>query len=64
MSWKRPRRKYRIRRKRRHDGLGETVADRAATEVVGEFGCCLVEAVVGATVLAALIAVPAQVLLR
>ena len=63
MTRERPRRTYRIRRKRRDDGSGRTEADDPAIEVVGEFGCCLVEAVLAASVVAALIVVPAHLLL-
>ena len=55
----RPKRKYRLRRKRPDrqplDGLAEDVA----SEVVMQFGCCLVEAVSAAGIVIFLFAVPA-----
>ena len=63
MSRGAPKRKFRIRRKRRDGSLAGDAADDAGHQVVAEFGCCLVEAVTGATVLAALMIVPAYYLL-
>jgi hypothetical protein len=47
-----PKRRYRVRRKRRSDWTDD------ATDVVGEFGCCLVEAVTASAIIIALVAVP------
>ena len=67
MSRGAPKRKLRIRRRRRHGGIAADIADgvdaAAGGEVVAQLGCCLVEAVTGATVLAALMIVPAYYLL-
>ena len=43
--------------------LAEAAADSAGGEVVGSFGCCVVEAVCAASVLAALLLVPTFLLL-
>jgi hypothetical protein len=50
-------RRYRLRRKRRDDAA-DRAPDATDAEVVGEFGCCLVETVGGLSVLAALMFVP------
>jgi hypothetical protein len=48
------RRRIRVRRKRRDEsGLADGLADGAA-----EFGCCLFEVVIGATVFVGVLAVP------
>ena len=68
MTWRRSRRRLRLRRKRKGESTVSKVSDGVdagdAVEVVGEFGCCLVEAVGSAAVLAALLTVPAYLLLR
>ncbi len=64
MSGKAPnRRRLRIRRKGWHEDLAETAIDVAATDVVAEFGCCFIEAIAAASILVAMIAVPAHLLL-
>ena len=61
-------RKLRVRRKRRHEGFAGDVADEVGTaagpEVVGEFGCCVVEAVGSVSILVGLLLVPTYLLLR
>jgi hypothetical protein len=51
-------RRLRVRRKRRDGSIVGDLADEAGGEVVAEFGCCLVEAVGGLSVLVALMFVP------
>ena len=58
MSGEKPRRKLRVRRKRSSDDVVETATD----PVVMDLGCCLVEAVLSASILAALLIVPARML--
>ena len=52
-------RRLRIRRKRRDGGIVGDGATTAGVQVVAETGCCLVEAVVSASVVLALLSVPA-----
>ena len=67
MIARRPRRRLRLRRKRKDESFVSKASDRVdagdAVEVVGEFGCCLVEAVGSAAILLALLSVPAYLLL-
>lgn len=58
-----PKRTYRIRRADSGDIPAGGLAEDVAAEVIFRTGCCLVEAVVSASVLAALIVVPAHLLL-
>lgn len=79
MSERSSRRRLRLRRKRKGESFGSKlsdtgnvakpadgsgwVAEEIAAEVVFRSGCCLLEAVVSASVLAALLTVPAYFLL-
>ena len=63
MTGGRPRRRLRIRRKRRGESLAEVV-EAAGNEVVLEAGCCFVEAIGSAVVMAAILTVPAYLLLH
>ena len=67
MTGRRSRRRLRLRRKRKDESFVSKASDYVdsgqAVEVVGEFGCCLVEAVGSAAVLLALLTVPAYLLL-
>ena len=56
-----PKRRVKIRRKRRSDGLVD--ADDAL-DAVGTFGCCLFEIALAASALAALVTVPAVLLIK
>ena len=58
------RRRLRLRRKRKGESRAADAVEGASDEVVLEVGCCLVEAVASASVLAALLTVPAYLLLR
>ena len=60
MTRGKPKRRLRVRRKRR----GEDLAEAAGEEVVWQMGCCLVETVVGVSILIGLLAVPMSLLLR
>jgi hypothetical protein len=54
------RRRLRVRRRKRGDkSFGRDVAEDTGSEVVAEFGCCLVEAVGSASILIGLLFVPA-----
>lgn len=79
MRGRRPRRRLRIRRKRKGETFGSKLKDTAlegaaefglkvgvdaGTRVVGHMGGCVVEAVGGAAILVALLAVPAFLLIR
>jgi hypothetical protein len=75
---KRPRRRLRIRRKRKGETFGSKVKDAAEAaveiglevaapsggQVIGHLGGCVIEAIGGAAVLAALLTVPAYLLIR
>ena len=76
MSRGAPKRRYRLRRRRRRDNPAreavkegadlavECFADDAADgEVVGSFGCCVVEAVGSVSILIGLVFVPAYLML-
>ena len=63
MTGGRSKRRLRLRRKRKGENAADAV-ETAGNEVVLEAGCCLVEAVGSATFLAALLTVPAYLLLR
>ena len=58
------RRRLRIRRKRKGESWVADAADAADGEVVAQLGCCLVEAVASAIVVAALLTVPPYLLLH
>ena len=70
MSRGRPRRRLRIRRKRKGksiasqfaEGAGNAAGDKVV-EVVGEYGCLVVESVISASILALLV-IPAYLLMR
>ena len=62
MTRGRSRRRLRLRRKRKGEDVLDGV-EAAGNEVVLQAGCCLVEAVVSASVLVALLSVPAYLLL-
>ena len=68
MTRKGPRRRLRIRRKRKGESFAsealEATGNAVSHQVVGEFGGCVVEAIGGAAVLLALLAVPAYLLMR
>jgi hypothetical protein len=53
------RRRLHVRRKRKGKRLAREAVEEAGGEVVLETGCCLVEAVVSASVVMALLSVPA-----
>ena len=56
-------RRYRIRRKRKGDGVVADAAETVGGEVVAEFGCCLIEAVGSLSILVGLLLVPTYLLL-
>lgn len=59
-------RRYRVRRKRKDSTVADVaaeVADGVGTEVVGEFGCCVVEAVGALSILVGLLLVPVYLLM-
>jgi hypothetical protein len=58
------RRRLRVRRKRKGESPSANAAEAGGEEVILETGCCLVEAVAGASMLAALLTVPAYLLMR
>ena len=63
MSRGAPKRRLRVRRKRRDGSIVGEGAGDAGTEVVAEFGCCLIEAVGAVSVLAGLLLVPAWMMM-
>ena len=62
MTAERSKRRLRLRRRRKGEKVADAV-EAAGNEVVLEAGCCLVEAVVSASLVAALLTVPAYLLL-
>ena len=58
-----PRRRLRVRRKRKGQSIAKDVAGEAGAQVIYEGGGCLVEAVVGASALVALVTIPACLML-
>jgi hypothetical protein len=54
-----PRRRLRVRRKREGESLAVEAAKAVGEEVVFQAGCCLVEAVLTAGVVVALVSLPA-----
>ena len=63
MTEGRSRRRLRVRRKRKGESWAADAIAAGDGDVIAQIGCCLVEGVVSATVLAALLAVPAYLLL-
>ena len=57
------RRRLRVRRKRRDGTIVGDLVEEAGEEVVAQLGCCLVEAVLSASVLVGLLLVPTYLLL-
>jgi hypothetical protein len=80
VTGRRSRRRLRVRRKRKDESFGSRLLDSVdavevggmaaeagayyAPQVVGRLGCCVVEAIGSAAVLAALLTVPAYLLIR
>jgi hypothetical protein len=56
------RRRIRIRRKRNRKGIVRETAEEGAAQVLYEAGRCIIEAVVAASVLVAMLSIPAHLM--